>query len=267
MTKCVLITGATDGIGLETAKRLVTDGHRVLVHGRNPEKVSRSESLLNGLVPGALVESVVADLSRLQDVTALADAVLERQHPPQVLINNAGVYGAPNPKTADGLDVRFAVNTIAPYLLARRLSAQLGSSGRVINVSSAAQSPVSLDALAGREELSDGEAYAQSKLAITMWTHALAKASPSGPVIVAVNPGSLLASKMVKSAFGIAGNDLSIGADILSRAATEAEFAEASGRYFDNDSGRFAPPHPDGTDQAKCRAIVEAIETILREVG
>ncbi len=264
MQKTILITGSTDGIGLETAKMLVQAGHVVLLHGRNPVKLEEAEKALSALPGGGRVESYVADLSRMVDVEALAKAVAERHAALDVLINNAGVYATPDPITEDGLDVRFAVNTIAPYLLTRRLLPLLGTSGRVVNLSSAAQAPVDPKALAGQGRLSDGAAYAQSKLAITMWSRDMALAlEDDGPAIIAVNPGSLLGSKMVKEAFGVAGGDLRIGADILTRAALAYEFAAASGQYFDNDSGQFAPPHPDAADLRKSEEIVGAIEAVL----
>jgi len=80
---------------------------------------------------------------------------------------------------------------------------------------------------------------------------------------VPVNPGSLLGSKMVKEAFGVAGGDIRIGAEILSRAALSDEFAAASGQYFDNDSGQFSSPHPDALDPRKSEEIVRVIETVL----
>ena len=107
------------------------------------------------------------------------------------------------------------------------------------------------------------EAYAQSKLALTIWSAAFAAAHPDGPLSVAVNPGSLLATNMVREGFGVAGNDIAIGADILVRAALSSEFADASGRYYDNDSGRFAPPHRDTADPAKAAAVVAAIEAAI----
>jgi hypothetical protein len=81
-----------------------------------------------------------------------------------------------------------------------------------------------------------------------------------------VNPGSLLGSKMVKEAFHTSGKDIRIGADILTRAALSDEFADASGKYFDNDSGRFAPPHPDGLNPQKCEEVVRVIEAVLAEI-
>ncbi len=267
MEKTIIVTGSTDGIGLETARMLVSLGHRILLHGRNPAKLEKVERTLSASPGGGRVESFLADLSRMADVEALARAVAEKHDKLDVLINNAGVFRAADRITQDGLDVRFAVNTIAPYLLTKRLLPLLGASGRVINLSSAAQSPVDPEALTGRSGLSDGAAYAQSKLALTMWSRYLALSlKDDGPAVIAVNPRSLLGSKMVKEAYGVAGGDLRIGAEILTRAALSDEFADASGRYFDNDSGRFASPHPDALDPQKCDEIVRLIEAILVKI-
>ena len=267
MKKTILITGATDGIGLETSKALVGLGHKLLLHGRNPAKLEAVSKAFSSLTAGADTEYYVADFSDMAEVEALAKAVAEKHAKLDVLINNAGVYSAPKPITKDGLDVRFAVNTIAPYLLTKRLLPRLEPSGRVINLSSAAQAPVDPEALVGRVKLSDGAAYAQSKLAITMWSRSMALSlSDGGPVIIAVNPRSMLGSKMVKEAYGVAGGDLRIGADILCRAALSDEFTDASGRYFDNDTGQFASPHPDALNSQKCEEIVRVIEAVLAEI-
>lgn len=266
MQKKILITGSADGIGLATAKMLVTQGHHVLLHGRNSSKLEKVVKTLSVLSGGGSVESYVADLSLMANVETLAEAVAKKHATLDVLINNAGVYNASEPVTQDGLDVRFAVNAIAPYLLTQRLLPLLGTSGRVVNLSSAAQSPVNLRALTGQVSLSDSAAYAQSKLALTMWSRSLALSlKDAGPVIIAVNPGSLLGSKMVKQAFGTDGSDIRIGAEILCRASLTDEFSVASGQYFDNDQGQFASPHPDALDPQKSQEIVDAIETILKE--
>ena len=267
MAKTILITGSTDGIGLETAKMLVLQGHTVLLHGRNRTKLEAAKKSLSTLSGEGRIESYGADLSRMVNVESLALAVAENHTTLDVLINNAGVYKTSDTVTPDGLDVRFVVNAIAPYLLTQRLLPLIGTSGRVVNLSSAAQSPVNLKALVGQISLSDGAAYAQSKLALTMWSRSLAfSLKGDSPAVIAVNPGSMLGSKMVKEAFGVAGGDIRIGAEILCRAALTDEFAAASGRYFDNDQGRFASPHPDALDLQKCQEIVGVIETVLAEI-
>lgn len=264
MTKIILLTGATDGIGLETAKLLAAEGHTLLIHGRSDSKLANTEKNLSRIDGAGVIEAYRADLSKIKEVEALANAITEKHSSLDVIINNAGVFKTPNPVTDDGYDVRFIVNTISPYLLTQRLLRLLPDNGRVVNLSSAAQSPVSLKALAGEARLDDNQAYAQSKLAITMWSFHLAQAlGKTRPVIVAVNPASLLASKMVKDAYGVAGGDLGIGADILVRAALSDEFENASGQYFDNDQGRFSQPHPDALDASKNKKLVAAIENIL----
>lgn len=253
----ILITGATDGIGMETARMLTKEGHEVLLHGRSEEKladVAKETGNENA-------EQYVADLSDLANVRSFARAVREKHSHLDVLINNAGVYTAPGEKTEDGLDIRFAVNTVAPYILTNELLPLMDDSGRVVNLSSAAQKPVDAKALAGNADLQDGEAYAQSKLALTMWTVELANSVD--PVIVAVNPGSLLGSKMVKTAFGVEGSDITIGANILYQAALSDKFADASGKYFDNDSGDFGDPHPDAMDRDKRAELIKQIEGII----
>lgn len=269
MAKTILITGSTDGIGLEAARMLVSLGHNVLLHGRNPEKLEEVERSLSASPGSGRVESYLSDLSRMANVEELAKAVAEKHTKLDVLINNAGVFKTPDPVTQDGLDVRFAVNTIAPYLLTQRLMPLLGASGRVINLSSAAQSPVDPEALAGRVKLSDDfAAYAQSKLALTMWSRTMALSlKDDGPAVIAVNPGSLLGTKMVKQAFGVAGKDIRIGAEILIHAALAVEFETASGQYFDNDSGQFASPHPDALNPQKSEEVVRVIEAVLAEIA
>ena len=161
------------------------------------------------------------------------------------------------------------VNTIAPYLLTQKLLPLMDASGRVINLSSAAQAPVNLDALAGKVAISnDMGAYAQSKLAITMWSKYMADSlGDRGPAVIAVNPGSYLGTKMVKEGFGMAGNSIRIGADILVRAALSDEFETSSGKYFDNDARRFAHPHADALDAGKCAEVVRVIEGIIAVSG
>ena len=267
MQKIILITGSTDGIGLESAKVLYSKGHHILLHGRSDKKLKAAQEALRELPGDGRVDGYLADLSRLADVGALAEAIAANHEKLDVVINNAGVLRTADTCTDEGLDIRFAVNTLAPCLLTRRLLPLLGPGARVVNISSAAQSPVDLEALAGRTRISDQlNAYAQSKLALTMWSHTMADSQKAnGLVFVAVNPGSLLATKMVKEGFGMAGKDIHIGSDILVRAALSDEFAQASGLYFDNDKGRFAPPHPDALDASRSAQVVDTIQGLLAD--
>ncbi|KTF11035.1 MAG: SDR family NAD(P)-dependent oxidoreductase [Pseudoalteromonas sp.] len=270
MNKTILLTGATDGIGLETAKMLLAQGHTVLLHGRNQDKLNNVQSALNEQYPQASTATYVADLSDMAQVQTLAQSVLSDLQQADkildVLINNAGVYKLADITTKEGLDARFAVNTIAPYLLTKLLLPAMNAQSRVINVSSAAQSSVNFESLVGNKPLSDSAAYAQSKLAITMWSRHLGLALKStGPLVVSVNPKSLLGSKMVKDAYGLDGGDLKLGADIFCRAALSDEFKEATGLYFDNDAERFAPPHPDALNNAKNQQLVDTLDSVLAQ--
>ena len=257
MTKTILITGATDGIGLLTAKTLTAEGHNVLLHGRSADKLEAAAREVGGNP-----ETYRADLSLLEDVNALVADVCAKHDTLDVLINNAGVLKVPNTQTDSGLDVRFMVNTIAPWALTVGLLPIIPKDGRVVSLSSAAQAPVNIKAMRSEQQLGHNEAYAQSKLALTIWSQELAREHPDGPMFVSVNPGSLLATKMVKESYGMAGNDLRIGADILRRAAVSEEFANASGQYYDNDAGRIARPHPAAADRAHVAQLMAAIREL-----
>ncbi len=261
-----LLTGATDGIGLATAKSLAAQGHHLLIHGRSESKLNETEKMLKNEFPLAKLECYQADLSKFDDVKTMMKSIVEAHQSIDILVNNAGVFKTPDTTTQDGLDVRFVVNTFAPYIIANTLLPILSEDGRIINLSSAAQAPISLAAMKSEEKISDAfQAYAQSKLAITIWTQELAHSLKPKQVAVAVNPGSMLASKMVKEGFGVAGNDLSIGADILVRAALSDEFSSASGKYYDNDSKAFSAPHREALDEQKKMEVMAMLRDIIKQ--
>ena len=262
MKKTILITGSTDGIGLLAAKQLVDKGQNVLLHGRSRKKLDEALSSVGGNA-----EVYQADLSSIAETNRLAQEVTAKHKKIDVLINNAGVLKAPDTQVENGLDVRFVVNTLAPYQLTKKLLPQMPADGRIINLSSAAQARVDLNAMAGKVQLDDMQAYSQSKLAITIWSQVLASELPNGPVVIAVNPGSLLGTNMVKEGFGIEGKDVNIGASLLVSMALDESYSRATGRYFDNDAGEFGEPDAAALDASHSSGVMASIKDILASLN
>ena len=258
--KTIFLTGATDGIGFAAAQKLGAQGHRLLIHGRDPKKLEQASRKIAGPP-----ETYLADLSNLDEVALMCQEIKNNVKRLDSVINNAGVLKTSQTRTPSNRDIRFEVNTIAPYLITRELLQIIGSDGIVVNLSSAAQRSVDMGALREFKEMSDMEAYAQSKLAITAWSYAMGREFEHGPCIVAVNPGSLLATKMVKEGFGIEGNDVKIGSDILARFVNDPEYSKRTGEYFDNDSGRFAPIHEAATNEAFIVDLIRELDRIIAE--
>lgn len=164
VNKSIFITGSTDGIGKLTAIKFAQDGQSIYLHGRNQKKLSSVISEIKEISGNEKIKGFSADLSDLESVTKMALEIKDNLTTIDVLINNAGVYKSQHSTNKDGLDTRFVVNYLAPYFLTAQLIPILekGDDPRIINLSSAAQSSITLDALAGKVRLSDGEAYAQS---------------------------------------------------------------------------------------------------------
>ncbi len=262
--KTIFITGSTDGVGKLTALKLAESGHQILVHGRNPEKLEQTISEIKEVSGNDKVRGFISDFSDFRSVKKIIAEISNEFSSIDILINNAGVFKSSAQKNQDSLDLRFAVNYFAPYLLTNGLLPILKSSDapRVINLSSAAQSSVSIEALKGNEPISNNEAYAQSKLALTMWSFAFAKAHPN-MTSIAVNPGSLLNTNMVKEAYGHHWSSADKGANILYELAISEKHKESSGKYFDNDKGDFNIPHSDAYDEEKIIRLISETKEIL----
>ncbi|OOB78207.1 MAG: hypothetical protein BEN18_00975 [Epulopiscium sp. Nuni2H_MBin001] len=266
MNKTILLTGATDGIGLETAKIFAKHGYKLLLHGRNLEKLKKVKQELLIINNDLDVKLYLADLSLIKNTITLAHEILNSQEKIDVIINNAGVFVADDTMTQEGLDIRFAVNTISPYILTKLLLPILSKNGRVINVSSAAQTNVDFNSIKNATKLSHDVAYAQSKLAIIMWGMELAQDLGENAVVVSINPKSFLDSKMVQVAYGRKGYDLAFGANILYKAAVSDEFADKTGKYYDNDYEEFAQPHSFALNKENRINLINVMDDIIERI-
>jgi len=281
MNKTILITGSTDGIGKLAALNLAKAGHQVYLHGRDAEKLDSVIAEVKAVATGAAVDNIdgfVADFSDLDAVRKMAVEVNEKLPKLDVLINNAGIYTTASATTKDGLDIRFVVNYLAPYELTNALLPLLkkSSKARIVNLSSAAQAPISYKAFAGQDRLDDKDAYAQSKLALTMWSMDLAETVASDNInVIAVNPGSLLNTKMVDEAYGEYWSSADKGANILELAISD-EFADDTGKYFDNDfkdgvhgdaRGEFGQPHADALNKEAIAELERQTQVVLQSIS
>jgi NAD(P)-dependent dehydrogenase (short-subunit alcohol dehydrogenase family) len=186
-----MITGATSGIGFAAAQRLLTVGARVIVHGPTQPSAEKAVARLvaSGAEPASL-SAVSADFSRLHEVTAMAREV--EHHRIDVLVLNAAIAGpASRTVTEDGNELTFQVNYLAPYMLTRLLTPQLRATrGRMVAVSSVLHRSGNINwADPQRVKLySPVAAYAQSKLALTMFARAMAH-EQADVTAVSVHPG------------------------------------------------------------------------------
>lgn len=250
----VLVTGSTDGIGRETARQLVQQGARVIVHGRSETKAADAHTELEQMAGQPLPAPVVADLSSLDAVRAMADQVLARDEPLDVLLNNAGIYMRERKLSEDRLEMTMAVNHFAPLLLTHRLLPALrrAAAGRVVNVSSIAHTrgAIDLDDLQLARSFSHYAAYATSKLANVLFTVELAERLGPAVTVNALHPG-VVSTKLLTEGFQMEGHDSAAKASQTSvYLALSAEVAGVTGQYFAN---RTVAPHSPLADDAELR--------------
>jgi len=253
----VLITGATSGLGRELALRLAAQGWSVLAHGRDQGRLDdlRREA-------GAAVRPLVADLASLKDVTKLADLTTAATDRLDVLVNNAGVgFGPPGQRrqsSADGHELRMAVNYLAPVLLTRRLIPLLTASApaRVVNVGSIGQVPFDPADFAFERGYDGTTAYRRSKLALCAFTFDLADELPASAVTVnCLHPASLMPTAMVREARTAPISNLDEGVTATLRLITDPGLAGVTGEYFNGSRpDRALPEAYDPGFRAKLRA-------------
>jgi NAD(P)-dependent dehydrogenase (short-subunit alcohol dehydrogenase family) len=274
----VLVTGATSGLGTWLAHRLAAEGATVLVHGRDKARVDRLVAEIGPAAIGkrgprsfavrpAQAAGYVADLASLADTRRLAGEVADRGDL-TVLINNAALgFGAPGSArglSADGHELRWAVNYLAPVLLARQLLPTLAANApaRIVNVGSLGQVPIDFDDLTMAYSYDGIVAYRRAKLALAAFTFDLADdLRGTGVTATCIHPATFMDTAMVREYGGAPLSTVDDGGPAVLALAIGPQHAATSGRFFDG--LRATRAHPDAYDPAVRRRLRAATDAAL----
>ncbi len=237
MTKTIVVTGATDGIGLETAKQLMISDHNVIFHGRDKKKTEKHLSFLEKKLKKVGMP-VWGDLSSMEEVIKLSEQIAGLSTEVNVLINNAGVFRNRRKITKDGFEETMAVNHYAVFLLTHKLLRTIRPSmkNRIVTVSSMAHQGAKIDLknLEFESEFSGFRAYATSKLANILFTTILARRLEKDEITAnALHPG-VINTKLLHAGFDIKGDSVKEGAKTSVYVATSDSIEKISGKYFIN---------------------------------
>ncbi len=240
----ILVTGATDGIGHGAALELARRGATVLLHGRDPSRLAAAQGAIADETGSERLETYVADFASLADVRRLAEEVGARHQRLDVLLNNAGVGRGPRgrqtrERNADGYELHFQVNYLAPFLLQHLLLPLLrrAAPARIVNVASIGQEPIDFDDVMLERDYESLRAYRQSKLALVMASFELAgRLDPDEVTVNALHPGTLLDTKMVREGFGTPMGPIETGIEAEVYLAASPDLDGVTGEYFDRTS-------------------------------
>jgi NAD(P)-dependent dehydrogenase (short-subunit alcohol dehydrogenase family) len=241
--KTVLITGATDGLGRGLAADVARAGATVLLHGRDRERLRVTELELRDT---ARVRCYCADFAELAQVRRMAGEVLAREERLDVLVSNAGIGdddpgGGARVLSADGYELRFAVNYLAGYVLTRELLGLLRASApsRIVNVSSGGQWELDFADVMIERDYSGMRAYCQSKLAQILFTFDLAEElAGTGVTATCLHPATYMPTKMVRSPI----STLQEGVDATLRLVADPALDGVTGEYFEGTRRSRADP-------------------------
>jgi NAD(P)-dependent dehydrogenase (short-subunit alcohol dehydrogenase family) len=260
--KTVLITGSTDGVGRYVATQLAAAGANVLIHGR--DKV-RAQSLSEEIkrAGGSVPAFYQADLSSVAEARQLADAVLADHSRLDVFISNAGIGsqngGSGRQTSADGYELRFAVNYLAGFLLAHRLLPLLkqSSPSRIVNVASLGQHPIDFDDVMITRDYNGSRAYAQSKLSQIMFTIDLAEQlSGSGVTVNSLHPATYMNTTMVRAGGITPISTVEQGGAAIMHLVTGDDVAGKSGLFFNGmQEGKAHPQAYDAAARQRLRTL------------
>ncbi|MEH2569035.1 SDR family NAD(P)-dependent oxidoreductase [Bradyrhizobium sp. AZCC 2289] len=260
--KTVLITGSTDGVGRYVAAKLAVAGAKVLIHGRDKTRaktLSDEISRAGGFKP----TFYQADLSSLAEARKLADAVLADHRRLDVFVSNAGIgsqnEGPARQTSKDGYELRFSVNYLSGFLLARLLLPLLKASApsRIVNVASLGQHPIDFDDVMITKNYSGSRAYAQSKLSQIMFTIDLAEElKGSGVTANSLHPATYMNTTMVRAGGITPMSTVEQGGDAILHLVTGDDVESKSGLFFNGMNEAKANPQAyDATARRRLRAL------------
>lgn len=237
----ILITGSTDGVGKQAALALAKQGAKVLIHGRDTQKLEGTLQEIRRAAGATRLETNLADFASLDEVRRMAEDLNAHHAHLDMLINNAGIgpgrlTGTNREISLDGYELRFAVNYLAPFLLTRLLLPLLRRSppSRIINVASIGQSRLDFDDPMFERNYDPLEAYRRSKLALIMFTFDLAEElKGEGITVNCLHPASLMNTRMVYESFGYSLSTIQHGLEAVMNLAISPKFDTVSGRFFD----------------------------------
>jgi NAD(P)-dependent dehydrogenase (short-subunit alcohol dehydrogenase family) len=279
--KVIVLTGGTSGIGEAAALKLAAMGARLVLVARDPQRV---EATLKRLPPGVKHTAHLADLSRTAETRRVSQEIAAAEARIDVLINNAGVMSARRQLTADGLELTFATNHLAYFVLTQGLLPRLLASApaRIINTASEVHRGAHLDFadLQSEKDYSSYGAYGKSKLANVLFTRQLAWClAGTGVTANCLHPG-VVASRFAQPRHGQGGDPSAASflaeqgiapkksAEAIVYLASSPDLAQTTGQYF-NQSHRSAPSeeaHDDATAK-KLWKVSEQLAGIAYEIG
>ena len=244
--KVCLVTGATSGIGKETARVLAHHGGTLILVGRDPDKTVTTVEEFKHQVDTPNIEYLLADLSSQDEIRRLAEAFKSRHNRLDVLVNNAGAYYLRRHESVDGIEMTFALNHLGYFLLTNLLLDVIIASApaRIINVSSGShlRATLNFDELQERRGFGGMNAYGQSKLANVLFTYELARRlDGTGVTVNALHPGFVATNmgsnigwivRALRPLMNLWALSVEEGAETVIHLATSPEVEGITGKYF-----------------------------------
>ncbi|SVD16954.1 uncharacterized protein METZ01_LOCUS369808, partial [marine metagenome] len=267
--KTCLVTGATNGIGRVTALELAHMGADVLIAGQDPARCALTAADIREESGNPNVDFLVADLSSQEEVRRLAKEFKERRQRLDVLLNNAGAINISRRKSADGIELTFALNHLSCFLLTNLLLDVLSASSpaRGVNVASSVHEKAKIDLfdIHAPRRYSGFRAYSRSKLCNLLFTYELARRlEGTGVTANALHPGLVatniltnngILGRFLNMLLGVRGISVEAGALTSVYAASSPELEGVSGKYLDKK--QIVPSSSRSFDEAQAAALWE----------